>query len=111
MKLNHVNLTVTDVVAAADFLERYFGLRRQSGNRGFALLFDDDDLVLTLMKGGEVVYPKTFHVGFVQASEDKVNELYQRLRADGYAVNPPERHHGWTFYVQAPGGFLVEVLA
>jgi hypothetical protein len=26
MKLNHINLTVTDVVAAAEFPERYFGL-------------------------------------------------------------------------------------
>jgi catechol 2,3-dioxygenase-like lactoylglutathione lyase family enzyme len=27
MKLNHLNLTVTDVGEAREFLERYFGLR------------------------------------------------------------------------------------
>jgi len=37
--------------------------------------------------------------------------VYERLKADGYDVAPPERHHAWTFYVQAPGGFTVEVLA
>jgi catechol 2,3-dioxygenase-like lactoylglutathione lyase family enzyme len=36
VKLNHVNLTVTDVDAAAEFLERYFGLRRMGGNAGMA---------------------------------------------------------------------------
>jgi len=40
-----------------------------------------------------------------------VNEINQRLRDDGYAVDPPERHHAWTFYVQAPGGFTVEVMS
>ena len=34
----------------------------------------------------------------------------QRLRADGFEVNPPERSHAYTFYVKAPGGFTVEVM-
>jgi hypothetical protein len=32
MKLNHINLAVTDLSAAAAFLETYFGLRRQMSN-------------------------------------------------------------------------------
>lgn len=111
MKLNHVNLTVTDVPAAAKFLGTYFGLRNQGGNKGFTVLFDDDNLVLTLMKAGQVSYPGTFHIGFVQESEERVNEIYQRLKDGGFEMKPPERSHAWTFYVQAPGGFLVEVLA
>lgn len=66
------------------------------------------------MKAGgrqSVSYPATFHIGFGQASEEQVNELNERLRADGFAVEPPARHHAWTFYVQAPGGFTVEVMA
>lgn len=111
MKINHLNLTVTDVTAAAEFLEKYFGLRNQGGNKGFTVLFDDNGLVLSLMKGSEVSYPGTFHIGFIQESEERVNEINQRLKADGFDVAPPERHHGWTFYVQAPGGFTVEVVA
>jgi catechol 2,3-dioxygenase-like lactoylglutathione lyase family enzyme len=111
MKLNHINLTVTDVTAAARFLEKYFGLTSQGGNKGMAFLFDDNGLVLSLMKGRQVAYPETFHIGFGQPSEEKVNEINQHLRDDGFDVKPPERHHAWTFYVEAPGGFTVEVLA
>jgi hypothetical protein len=49
--------------------------------------------------------------GFGQESEERVNEIYQRLLDDGFEVEPPQRLHAWTFYVQAPGGFMVEVLA
>ncbi len=37
------------------------------------------------------------------------NEIYQRLIDDGFEIEPPQRHHAWTFYIQAPGGFTVEV--
>jgi lactoylglutathione lyase len=30
----------------------------------FAVLFDDDQFVLTLMKEKEIRHPKTFHIGF-----------------------------------------------
>jgi lactoylglutathione lyase len=115
MKLNHINLTVTDVTAAANFLETYFGMRNEykdEENNKFIVLFDDNGIVLTLMKTGrEVKYPNTFHIGFIQESEEHVNVLHQRLIADGFDVPPPQRSHAWTFYVQAPGGFTVEVLA
>ena len=112
IKLNHLNLTVTDVNAAKDFLVTYFNLR-SGGTRGnsFAALFDDNGLVLTLMKGAQVSYPNTFHIGFIQESEEKVNEINRRLKEDGFDVQPPQRSHGWTFYVQAPGGFTVEILS
>ncbi len=111
MKLNHLNLTVTDVAEAAQFLETYFGLHKQGGNKGLTVLFDDNGLVLTLMKAGQVSYPGTFHIGFIQESEQCVNEMYQRLKDDGFKVEPPQRSHAWTFYIQAPGGFTVEVLS
>ena len=111
MKLNHLNLTVNDVTAAQEFLAKYFGMRTEH-TRGstFAVLFDEDGFVLTLMKGTQVNYPSTFHIGFIQESEERVSEINQRLKEDGFAVKPPQRLHGWTFYVEAPGGFTVEVL-
>ncbi|MCR8842292.1 VOC family protein [Paenibacillus sp. SC116] len=111
MKVNHLNLTVTDVIATSEFLEKYFGLLTQ-GTRGdgFAFLSDDNGMVLTLMKGGKVNYPSTFHIGFMQENEEQVDELNQRLKEDGFDVEPPQRWHGYTFYVKAPGGFTVEVL-
>jgi catechol-2,3-dioxygenase len=117
MKLNHLNLTVTDVPATRTFLETYFGLRTMGGNNNLSLLMDDGGLVLTLtsMKIGnetEVRYPATFHIGFAQESEERVNEINQRLKEDGFDVPPPSRQHGsWTFYFRAPGGFTIEVLS
>jgi len=112
MILNHLNLAVTDAGKAADFLVSYFGLRREpGGNKNFVVLRDDADIVLTLMKDKRTAYPGSFHIGFIQESEADVNTLNQRLKADGFDVAPPERHHAWTFYVEAPGGITVEVLA
>jgi catechol 2,3-dioxygenase-like lactoylglutathione lyase family enzyme len=112
MKLNHVNLTVSDVRAASAFLERYFALRPMGGNAGMSFLTDDDGFVLTLMKRGrgtEVTYPSTFHIGFFVESEETVDAIHRRLKEDGFAVADPERHHAYGFYVAAPGGFTVEL--
>ena len=112
MKLNHLNLTVTDVRAASAFLEKYFGLRSMGGNAGMMFLSDDDGFVLTMMKAGkgtEVRYPGNFHIGFFIESEATVDEINRRLKEDGYDVAPPERHHAYGFYVEAPGGFSVEL--
>lgn len=113
MKLNHLNLTVDDVPAAAVFLETYLGLVSQGGNAGMAFLTDDDGLVLSLMKrrrGDDAPYPGTFHVGFFVADEAAVDETHRRMTEGGVETPPPARHnHGYGFYVQAPGGFTVEV--
>lgn len=112
MKLNHVNLTVSDVPAAASFLQTYFGLRSTGGNAGMAFLTDDDGFVLALMKAGRgspAEYPGNFHIGFFVSAEQTVDEVNRRLREDGFDVPLPERHHVYGFYVKAPGGFTVEL--
>ena len=117
MKLNHLNLTVSNVPETHRFLEKYFGLKSYRGTEpreAMGFLSDDNGMVLALFrvaKGAEVKYPAGFHVGFIQESEERVNEINQRLREDGYEVPKPARLHGsWTFYFNAPGGFMVEVL-
>ena len=115
MKLNHLNLTVADVGAAREFLETYFGLTtlavRDYAGDDFAMMTDDNGAALSLMEGKKVSYPGTFHVGFVQESEERVEEINQRLKDDGFEVKPPARLHGtWSFYFRAPGGFTIEVL-
>jgi catechol 2,3-dioxygenase-like lactoylglutathione lyase family enzyme len=117
MKLNHLNLSVSHVPEAHHFLEKYFGLRSYGGrDPGDAMSFlrDDDGMVLALFRtanGTEAKYPPGFHIGFIQESEEQVNQINQRLLHDGYKVAKPARLHGsWTFYFKAPGGFTVEVL-
>ncbi len=87
-------------------------MRPQGGNAGKMVLFDDDGMVVTLMKAGRgvnVAYPGNFHIGFFIESEEAVDELNHRLTVDGFGVAPPERHHAYGFYVDAPGGFTVEI--
>jgi len=117
MKLNHLNLTVTDPVETQAFLAKYFDLKPQGkANKTISFLADDNGMVLSLTnvalgQESEVRYPATFHIGFIQETEARVNEINGRLKADGFDVPPPSRQHGsWTFYFTAPGGFTIEVL-
>ena len=115
MKLNHLNLTVSNVLETHRFLQKHFGLKALGGEprEAMGFLTDDNGMVLALFRGkdGKVSYPPGFHVGFVQESEAQVNQINQRLREDGIEVPKPARMHGsWTFYFQAPGGFTIEVL-
>ena len=116
MILNHINLAVSDVQKAREFLVKYFGLdpRGKPGNDTIAFLRDENGMVLTLTnidRATEVRYPVAFHIGFGQESPEKVNEINRRLREDGFEVDPPQKLHGsWTFYFRAPGGFVIEIL-
>jgi len=114
MKLNHLHLTVDDVPATGRFLERYFGLRPLGeGHKNFDMLLDDDGFVLTLIGVGRsntVSYPKTFHIGFVRPSDADVDEINERLKADGFDVEAPSQQRGaWAFSFQAPGDFKIVV--
>jgi catechol-2,3-dioxygenase len=122
MILNHLNLTVVSPEETSAFLAKYFDLQPGGGNAGFQLLNDDQGMTLTLIKaraqdraeqdqGGQVKYPSSFHIGFIQPSRDRVNEINERLKAGGFDVPPASAQHGsWTFYFTAPGGFTIEVL-
>ena len=112
MKINHLHLMVPDVPAASGFFEKYFELRKLSGNAGLTVLLDDAGFVLTLMKLGSRTthtYPANFHVGFFLEDEARVDAIHSRMAADGFDVAAPKREHAYSFYVSAPGGFLVEV--
>lgn len=116
MILNHLNLAVSDVRKAREFLVKYFGLTPEgkSGNDRISILRDEQGMVLTLTNidgATDVTYPGAFHIGFIQPSPEKVDEINRCLKEDGYEVDPPSKQHGsWTFYFRAPGGFVIEVL-
>jgi catechol 2,3-dioxygenase-like lactoylglutathione lyase family enzyme len=117
MKLNHLNLTVTDPKATQAFLAKYFGMSTSGKpNEHICFLTDENGMILSLTNMAlgsetEVRYPATFHIGFIQPTPGDVDRVNERLRADGYDVPAPSRQHGsWTFYFAAPGGFTIEVL-
>lgn len=115
MRMNHINLAVSDVQASRAFFETYFGLRcvAENGRDKLVVLVDEAQCVITLSNFGgadDVAYPKSFHLGFFQPSRERVDEIFERLEADGFTPKTRREFHGaWTFYLKAPGGFTVEV--
>ena len=115
MALNHLNLTVPEVRRTREFFETYFGFRcvHEQPDESLVVMTDESGFILTLNNFGkatEVQYPGAFHIGFMQDSREQVDAMHRRLAADGFTAKPPHEFHGaWTFYLQAPGGFLVEV--
>jgi catechol 2,3-dioxygenase-like lactoylglutathione lyase family enzyme len=113
MKLNHVGFAVTDVMATVEMFENYFGFVRVpeaplSAKMGFVL--DDDGALITLFKTNDAVYPKIFHIGFMQGNVEQVYLIHEKLKAGGFDPEDVREEHGrMTFYFKAPGNFVVEV--
>ena len=113
MKLNHIGFAVTDVMATVAMFEKYFGLVPAPGaplttKMGFVL--DDDGSLITLFKTNDAVYPKIFHIGFMQGDVKKVYAIHEKLKADGFDPEDVREEFGrMTFYFKAPGNFVVEV--
>ena len=114
MKLNHINLGVTDVLATVNLLEKHFGLQQAGGemprNVNMAFLRDDNGSLISIFKSKAVSYPSVFHIGFLQDSAKQVRDIHAQLKADGFDVPDPKEHRGrLTFYFTPPGGFVIEV--
>ena len=117
--LNHTNLTTYNVPALKDFFCSVFGFHvdEQRGDK-LAVLRNADGFVLTLMFDKRMTpeqgYPGLFHVGFLQATQGAVDEMYEALQTKDYKAPEPAvlRRGGpatYGFYCDAPGGVLVEV--
>ncbi len=114
MNLNHINLPVADIAASRDFFVKYLGMKVVF-ERGemLAILRDESGLILNLShfdKASEIRYHKDFHIGFFLNTREEAQSIYDQMLADGLSVGEPKKAQGrWTFYVNAPGGFEVEV--
>ena len=121
MKLNHLDLQVSDIHAARTFFETHFGLRC-SYTRGneIALLEDDIGFSLGLSNGlssaaqsAALTYPPDFHIGFVLEDASQVESLYGRLQREGIAMKYTLREGGPNLFFTCfgPDGIAVEVRA
>ena len=119
MRLQHLNLTTSDVPALAAFFERFFGFEPYAA-RGDALvvLRNGHDFILTVMRGktGEPAdYPANFHIGFYYDEASEVEAKHGELSAAGLSPNKiafMDRGGGVRvphFYCAAPGNVLIEV--
>jgi catechol-2,3-dioxygenase len=107
MKLNHLNLTVSNVVNASAFFEKYFGFTctDKKGADKLVVLYGKDGFILTLMskhfnKTGTNEYPVAFHFGFILSSQDEVDSLYYLLKEGGLALEkePAKIRDSYGFY-------------
>jgi lactoylglutathione lyase len=114
MKLNHLNLSVSDVPQTARFFEEFLGLRctELKGKDTPAVLYDENGfaLILSFDRKTTPSYPKDFHLGFIQDNQKRVSEIHERLQTAGYEINPPRAMHGsWGFYFRAPSDIEIEI--
>jgi catechol 2,3-dioxygenase-like lactoylglutathione lyase family enzyme len=118
MQLKHANLVTPDVIASAEFFQRFFGFEivDKRGADALAVLRDKNNFVLTLMKSKKSDpdrYPRTFHVGFYFDNPELVNAKHAELLAAGLSPGEVETTQRGgavsTFYCVCPGGITVEV--
>lgn len=117
MKLNHVDLQVSDVSEARAFFETHFGFRCVYQREGqMAMLKDDAGFSLgvsNLFNSPPPEYPPDFHVGFILEREDDVRELYERFKAADVPMKAEIGQGGPNIYFTClgPDSIPVEVSA
>jgi len=95
MKLNHINLVVSNVAEATNLFETYFNFKciEIKGDNIVAILKGADDFTLVIMKDkdGKPIYPNAFHIGFILDNTTAVTETYENLKKGGVAVGQEPR--------------------
>ncbi len=124
MKLDHVAMYVNDLETARDFFIRYFGAvsnemyhNPRTGLKTYFLSFDRGARLEIMSRPDMADLPKDplrtlVHLAFCVGGKEKVDQLTERLRADGYAVVSGPRITGDGYYescIEGPEGNLVEI--
>lgn len=125
MKLDHVAMYVNDLEAARDFFIRYFGAvsnemyhNPRTELKTYFLSFDRGARLEIMSRPDMADLPKDplrtglVHLAFCVGGKEKVDQLTERLRADGYAVVSGPRITGDGYYescIEGPEGNLVEI--
>jgi len=117
MKLNHIDLQVSNVTAAREFFEKHFDFRCAFQRRDqLALLVDDAGLefgVSNLFGSAAPIYPTDFHIGFVVENETEVRAVHERLAKAGVTIKTDVSRGGPNVYFMCvgPDGIGIEVRA
>ena len=117
MRLNHIDLQVSDVDAAREFFERFFALRcRYQRQNQIAIFENDSDLefaVSNLFHSPPPSYPPDLHLGFVLEHASAVREIYERLKIAGVSMKVDLGVQGpaLVFQCLGPDNIPVEVRA
>lgn len=125
MRIEHAAMYVKDLEKAKDFFIKYFGAVPNEGYhnkntdfRSYFLSFDEgarlEIMTRPSMDDAEKTAARTglIHLAFGVGSEEKVDELTARLKADGYEVLSGPRTTGDGYYescVVGIEGNLIEI--
>ena len=125
MFIEHIALYVNDLEKARDFLIKYLGGHSndgyhnvRTGFRSFFISFDEGAR-LELMNNPQVIegnrtaeHTGYAHAAFSVGSREAVDDLTEKLRADGYEVRSGPRTTGDGYYescIVAVEGNLIEI--
>lgn len=125
MRIQHIAMYVNDLVAAKNFFTKYFGAVANEGYhnmktdfRSYFLYFDDGASLEIMNKPQMEDDKKTInrtgyiHIAFSVGSKEKVDELTEALKSDGYEVISGPRTTGDGFYescIVGIEGNLIEI--
>lgn len=116
MRLNHLDLFVSDVSRTREFFETFLGFRVEAtkGKDAMSLLRDESGFLLVISKfrkDSPTEYPTDFHIGFHLGSEQAVREAHERFTSGGVEQVSPlaDIRGGLRFYCRAPGDLLIEI--
>lgn len=106
MKLNHLNLVVTDVAKAIRLFVNHLGFKCIDNRKDkIAVLTNTDAFVLilwssTLNSDSSVQYPENFHIGFYQPDQESVMNVYEELQGQDlhFESEPKKIRNTFGFY-------------
>lgn len=104
MKLNHINLVVSNVAAATHLFETYFNFKctDKKGDNIITILKGADNFTLVIMtnKDGKITYPGAFHIGFMLEDAEAVTGIFEKLKTGGVNVEqePGKIRDSFGFY-------------
>ena len=111
MKIEHIAMYVTDLERAKEFFEKYFGARSNNGYhnqttdfRSYFLSFDDGARIEIMNKpemddaSKSIARTGFIHIAFSVGSRERVDELTQQMKQDGYEVISGPRTTGDGYY-------------
>ncbi|MBB4038156.1 lactoylglutathione lyase [Dysgonomonas hofstadii] len=115
MKIEHIAVYVEDIELVREFYIRYFNLncgdKYVNPRRNFTsyfLSFGEDKTRIELMHIPDIASPASkgnlkglAHIAISAGGKDKVNELTERLRKDGYTIASEPRTTGDGYYESA----------
>ena len=111
MKIEHIAMYVNDMECARDFFIKYLSGKSddgyqntKTGFRSYFISFDDGARLEIMNKPNMVDVDKNLnrtgliHIAFSAGSRERVDELTQRLKTDGYEVVSGPRTTGDGYY-------------